>query len=50
MPVGLSRDNAAGGEQGMMVAGLEGLMTGASSSQPADGIPLGDDSLRTCLC
>lgn len=49
VPVGLMLENAAGGEQDLVVAGLEGLMTGSSSYQPADEILLEDDSLRTYL-
>lgn len=49
VPVGLMLENAAGGEQDLVVAGLEGLRTGSSSYQPADEILLEDDSLRTYL-
>jgi hypothetical protein len=49
VPVGLMLENAAGGEQDLVVAGLEGLMTGSSTYQPADEILLEDDSLRTYL-
>lgn len=49
VPAGLMLYNAAGGEQDLVVAGLEGLMTGSSSYEPADSIRLDDDSLRTYL-
>ncbi len=49
VPAGLMLQNSAGGEQDLVVAGLEGLMTGANTYEPADEIRLDDDSLWTYL-
>jgi len=49
VPAGLLLRNQAGSEQDLVVAGLEGLMTGSSTYEPTDVIRLDDDSLRTYL-
>jgi hypothetical protein len=49
VPAGLMLVNAAGAEQDLVVAGLEGLMTGSNTYEPTEVIRLDDDSLRTYL-
>ena len=49
VPPGLMLHNPAAGEQDLVVTGLEGLMTGPNTYEPADEISLDDDSLLEYL-
>jgi hypothetical protein len=49
VPAGLMLLNSVGGEQNLVVAGLEGLVTGSNTYEPADEIRLDDDSVWTYL-
>jgi hypothetical protein len=49
VPPGLMLSNPVAGEQDLVVAGLEGLVSGPSSYEPVDEITLPDDDLRTYL-